>query len=98
MGYNFSMTDEEQEQAQQLAARMLKQIGWEPSQLQQIRIYARMAPAAKVTQMLNLRHSQIKVLLNQLRREQPNATEAELRQALQRRLALIREAEPPIER
>jgi hypothetical protein len=74
-----------------LAARMLKRIGWDDAEWVQIEGYARMAPARKVTQMLNLRHKQVRVLEARLRREHPGLSNREIAFLVLEHLDLLRE-------
>ena len=74
-----------------LAARMLKRIGWDDAEWVQIEGYARMAPARKVTQMLNLRHKQVRVLEARLRREHPGLSDKEMALLVLEHLDLLRE-------
>ncbi|HEX9989749.1 MAG TPA: hypothetical protein VGE45_14895 [Chloroflexia bacterium] len=74
-----------------LAARMLKRIGWNDAEWVQIEVYAKMAPARKVTQMLKLRHKQVRVLDARLRREHPGLSKRELALLIQEHLDLVRE-------
>jgi hypothetical protein len=70
---------------------MLKRIGWTDAEWVQIEGYARMAPARKVAQMLNLRHKQVRVLEARLRREHPGLSKRELALLIQEHLDLVRE-------
>jgi len=74
----------------QQAAVMLRRIGWEPSQLQQIRIYAQMPPEAKVIQMLRLRHQLMEAMRTQIRAEEPNISPDAMRARVLARLDLHR--------
>lgn len=70
---------------------LLKRIGWHPSEWAQIEVYARMSPARKVSQMLKLRHEQVLLLKERLRREHPECTTLELAHILQEHLELLNE-------
>jgi len=70
------------------AARMLREIGWEPSHLQQIRVYAGMKPARKIEIMLRFRNGQVQALRKRLQREHPEWTATELAFAMRRRLEM----------
>lgn len=54
------------------AAAHLHQIGWEAEKLIQIAIYAQMAPAVKVAQMLRLRRQMVILLRERIARENPH--------------------------
>jgi hypothetical protein len=73
------------------AAKLLRQIGWDASDLKQIAVYATMPPARKVEQMLRIRGSHIRLLKARLRREHPDYSEAQLSNLLQEQLDLVRE-------
>ncbi len=70
------------------AARMLRKIGWEPSHLDQIRVYARMEPARKIKIMLRFRAGESRALRNRLQREHPEFSRLELAFALRRELEM----------
>ncbi len=72
-------------------ADLLRRIGWHPSDMKQIELYARMAPAQKVEQMLRLRGEHVSLLKARLRREHPECTEIELKRLLHWHLDLVRE-------
>ncbi len=74
-----------------LAALMLRRIGWDGSEWVQIEGYAKMPPARKVTQMLKLRHAQVRVLEKRLRREHPELSDREFAHLILEHLALLRE-------
>ncbi len=79
------------QEATATAARLLRRIGWQPGDLVQARVYARMAPARKVEQMLQIRGSQVRLLEDRLRADHPTATTDEIRHLRQARLALLTE-------
>ncbi len=68
------------------AARMLRKIGWDPTRLVQIRIYAQMPPAQKIAIMLRFRNGQVAALRERVRREHPDLSPTELAWAVRRRL------------
>lgn len=70
---------------------LLQRIGWHPSNLIQIQVYAQMSPARKVTQMLRLRGKQVRLLKARLKQEHPGCSKAELSRMLQEHLDLVRE-------
>jgi len=72
-------------------AELLRRIGWHPSDMKQIELYARMSSAQKVEQMLRLRGEQVKILKARLRREHPDCTEADLQRLFLWHLDLVRE-------
>ncbi len=76
------------------AARLLRRIGWQPGDGAQVAVYARMAPARKVAQMLQMRGEQVRRLEARLRQEHPTAPPAAIRQMRQQHLALLQEAVP----
>jgi len=73
-------------------ADLLLRIGWPPSDMKQIEIYARMSPAQKIEQMLRVRSEHVGLLKSRLRREHPECTETELKLLLQWHLDLVRES------
>lgn len=75
-------------------ARLLRQIGWDASDLAQIKVYALMSPARKVEQMFRIRQSHVRLLKARLRREHADYSEAELSDLLQKQLDLVREDKP----
>jgi len=72
------------------ARRLLRAIGWEPSHLQQIRVYMQMTPARRLGQMFRLRRFQLDMLRRQLLREQPDLTPAALDALIQQRIARLK--------
>ncbi len=80
-----------EQEAKEEGARLLRAIGWEPSQLEQIRIYAQMSPADKISQMFALRGGQMRAMEPQIRQDQPDITPQEMRQVVLRRLDILRE-------
>jgi hypothetical protein len=85
--------DDPQEQADIVAevTRLLRKIGWDASELAQIKVYAQMSPARKVEQMLSIRNSYVRLLKARLRREHPDYSESQLSALLQKQLDLVRE-------
>ena len=77
--------------AAEAAARLLRRIGWQPGDWTQVAVYARMAPARKVGQMLRLRRGQMRLLEARLRRERPDCSPEELARLVQTHLALLQE-------
>lgn len=73
------------------ATRLLRRIGWQPGDWTQVIVYARMAPAKKVNQMLRLRRSQVQLLETRLQREHPDCTPDEIARLVQTHLALLQE-------
>lgn len=73
------------------AARLLRRIGWQAGDGAQVAVYARMAPARKVAQMLQMRGEQVRRLEARLRQEHPTAAPAAIRQMRQQHLALLQE-------
>ena len=73
------------------ATEMLRRIGWQPSDWQQIEVVARMSPARKIAEMLKWRSEAIRLLNARLRREHPNYDEVQLARLLQEHLDLVRE-------
>ncbi|HMA34325.1 MAG TPA: hypothetical protein VKY74_07555 [Chloroflexia bacterium] len=74
------------------ARQMLRSIGWEPSHLQQIRVYMQMTPAARLAQMLRWRRFQLEMLRGQIRRDQPDLAPAALDALIQQRIARLKAA------
>jgi hypothetical protein len=72
-------------------ADLLRRIGWHPSDMKQIELYARMSPAQKIEQMFQQRQVNISALKEQLQREHPECNRIELSHLLQERLDLERE-------
>jgi hypothetical protein len=72
-------------------ADLLRRIGWHPSDMKQIELYARMSPAQKVEQMFRWRGEQVNLLKARLRSEHPEYNEIELKRLLQWHLDLVRE-------
>lgn len=83
-------------EARRQAARLLRQVGWHPSDWQQIGVYAGMPPARKVAQLFRLRHSFMEQLRRRLRADHPAATAAEITALVLQELAGVRE-DPPHE-
>ena len=77
--------------AAEAAAHLLRRIGWQPGDWTQVAVYARMAPAQKVGQMLRLRRGQVRLLEARLRREHPDCTSDEIARLVQIHLALLQE-------
>lgn len=72
-------------------ADLLRRIGWHPSDLKQIELYARMSPAQKIEQMLRLRWEAVRLLRARLQKEHPECSEIELKRLVQWHLDLVRE-------
>jgi hypothetical protein len=72
-------------------ADLLRRIGWHPSDMKQIELYARMSPARKVEQMLRLRNKHIRALRARLRREHPNCSDIELAYMVKEQLEMLLE-------
>src|SRR4051812_29625199 len=70
------------------AVRILRKIGWEPSHLDQIRVYARMDPARKIEIMLRFCAGESRAVRKRLQREHPEFTRLELALALRRELEI----------
>lgn len=73
-------------------ANLLQRMGWHPSDLAQIEVYALMAPARKVELMLQWRGEQVRLLRDRLEREHPGCNREELSSMLQEHLDLVRES------
>jgi hypothetical protein len=71
---------------------LLERIGWHPSDLAQIEVYAHMSPARKVELMLRWRGEQVRLLKERLMQEHPGCSREELSQMLQEHLDLVRES------
>jgi hypothetical protein len=69
---------------------ILQRIGWHTSNLKQIEGYARMAPGSKVSQMLRLRNSMMRVMRARLKAEHPDYTDDELVLLEQEHIALLK--------
>ena len=83
----------ETQEAQELpsAQEMLRRIGWQPSDMALIRVYARMSPAQKIKRMLRRRTAYIRMLKARLKRENPDQDQMQLAYLLQEHLDLERE-------
>ena len=83
--------DKDTSDIEEQVTKLLRKIGWDASELAQIKVYARMSPARKVEQMLSIRQSYIRLLKARLRREHPDLSQAALSALLQKHLDLVRE-------
>ncbi len=97
MGYNAYMSDPTKpDHAFKLppikdGVDLLRRIGWHPSDMKQIELYARMSPAQKIEQMFRQRNEYVSALKEQLRREHSECTKIELAHLLRELLDLERE-------
>jgi hypothetical protein len=71
------------------AAQMLQKIGWEPAQLAQLALYARIPPARKIAAMLALRHQAWHVVRDRIAREHPDLAPADLAYLVQQQIAAV---------
>ena len=69
---------------------ILQRIGWHPSNLEQIKAYARMSPAKKVSQMLHLRSELMRHTRARLSATHPDYTNVELVLMEQEQIALMK--------
>lgn len=72
-------------------AELLRRIGWHPSDMKQIELYARMSPAQKAEQMFYFRHLHVKSMRERLRREHPELSEGALAHLVLEHLAMLQE-------
>jgi hypothetical protein len=70
-------------------AQMLQKIGWEPAQLAQLALYARIPPARKIAAMLALRHQAWHVVRDRVAREHPDLAPADLAYLVQQQIAAV---------
>ena len=70
-------------------AQMLQKIGWEPAQLAQLALYARIPPARKIAAMLTLRHQAWHVVRDRIAREHPDLAPADLAYLVQQQIAAV---------
>ena len=71
--------------------RLLRRIGWHPSDLKQIEIYARMEPKQKIEQMFRVRREQMRLLEKRLRTEHPDYSDEQIFWMIQEHLDMVRE-------
>jgi hypothetical protein len=80
---------EEYEVSKEEIAHLLRRIGWHPSDLKQLQVYARMEPSQKVEQMLRVRDDWVRLLEERLTNEHPDRTQKEIKRMVIEHLALL---------
>lgn len=71
---------------------LLRRIGWQHSDWAQIEACARLSPAQKITEMLQLRGEAVRLLKVRLKREHPECDDRQLEYLVQEHLDWVREA------
>jgi len=70
-------------------AQILQKIGWEPAQLAQLALYARIPPARKIAAMLALRHQAWHIVRDRIAFEHPDLAPADLARLVQQQVAAV---------